>query len=116
MTTTLHDWSARIVRDEAADGRRRVSERRRFNAAVRVATSRRRSALPSCRHVHPDYSKSNRKPAGAAASRLPARCIRTRDNKEFALPRRYSRKQCDAWRRQGKTHGFTARASCAAFH
>ena len=72
-----------------------------------------RPPRPPCRAAHPRYRKAERRPPGATAARTPARCVRKRDGKVFALPRLFSRAQCDAMgRRRG---GFTARASCAAF-
>ena len=99
---TWRAWQQDIRRAEVESGGERwLEERRRFNAAL-AAAARGAASLPSCRSVHPRYRKAE-----------PARCVRKRDGKVFALPRLFSRAQCDAMgRRRG---GFTARASCAAF-
>ena len=113
---TWRAWQQDIRRAEVeSGGGRRLEERRRFNAALAAAARGGGGAapLPSCRSVHPRYRKAERRPPGATAARTPARCVRKRDGKVFALPRLFSRAQCDAMgRRRG---GFTARASCAAF-
>ena len=111
---TWRAWQQDIRRAEVESGGGRwLEERRRFNAALAAAARGGAAALPSCRSVHPRYRKAERRPPGATAARTPARCVRKRDGKVFALPRLFSRAQCDAMgRRRG---GFTARASCAAF-
>lgn len=42
------------------------------------------------------------------------KCIRTKDKKVFALPRKFSKKKCIA-KRKTKIRGFTMRSSCAPY-